>query len=99
MKAFFLITAAVVALAAAPAFAGGAKTMRSSSAAMPATTMEMKPPASQPGGCPHNQPTCGGWVQTEDGRMVRPNRMQQDAREQSVTSDLNRTMGVQEARR
>ena len=63
--------------------------MQSSSAAMPADTLQMKPPASEPGGCAHNQPMCGGWVQTEDGRMVRPNRMAQDAREQAVTSSLN----------
>ena len=88
MKAFLLITTAVVALSG-PVLAAGAKKMQSS-AAMPATTMEMKPPASEPGGCPHNQPMCGGLVQTQDGRFVRPNRMAQDAREQSVTNDLNR---------
>ena len=99
MKTFLLIGAAVVALAAGPAFAGGVKTMQSRSAAMPANTLQVKPPASEPGGCSHSQPMCGGWVQTEDGRMVRPNRRQQDAREQAVTSDLNNTLGVQEARR
>ena len=89
MKTFLLITTALVALGTAPAFAGGTKTMRST-AAMPATTIEMKPPASEPGGCPHNQPMCGGLVQTQDGRFVRPNRMAQDAQEASVTNDLNR---------
>jgi len=94
MKAFLLITTAVVALGTAPAFAGGMKTMQSS--AVPPMTTEMKPPASLPGGCPHNQPMCGGLVQTEDGRIIRPNRMQQDAREAPVTADLNNTYGVQE---
>jgi len=89
MKTFLLAATAVVALAAGPAFAGGVKTMQRSSAAMPADTLQVKPPASEPGGCPSNQPMCGGWVQTEDGRMMRPNRMQQDAREQAVTSSLN----------
>jgi hypothetical protein len=98
MKAFLLITAAVVAFSAAPAFAAGTKMMRSS-AVVPPMTAEMKPPASQPGGCPHNQPMCGGLVQTQDGRLIRPPRMQQDAAEAPVTSDLNRTMGIQEASR
>ena len=72
MKTFLLITTALVALSTAPAFAASTKTMRSSSAMAPATTMEMRPPASEPGGCPHNQPMCGGLVQTQDGRFVRP---------------------------
>lgn len=90
MKAFLLIAATVVTFGAGPAFAEGTKPMRGSTAAMPATTMQMKPPASEPGGCPHNQPMCGGLVQTQDGRLVRPNRMAQDAQEQSVTNELNR---------
>jgi hypothetical protein len=88
MKTFLLITTALVALGVGPVFAGGTKVMRST-ASVPATTMEVKPPASEHGGCPHNQPMCGGLVQTEDGRLVRPNRMQQDAREQAVTNNLN----------
>lgn len=89
MKAFLLIAAAAVTIGAGPALAGGTKTMKSSSAAMPAATAEAKPPALLPGGCAHNQPMCGGWVQSQDGRMVRPNRNQQDAREQAVTNNLN----------
>jgi hypothetical protein len=88
MKAFLLITTALVTLGAGPVFAAGTKAQRSA-APMPATAMEAKPPASEPGGCPHNQPMCGGLVQTQDGKLVRPNRVQQDAREASVTQSLN----------
>jgi hypothetical protein len=87
MKSFLLITTALVTLGAAPVFAAGSKPMRT--AQVPAATMEAKPPASQPGGCPHNQPTCGGLVQTQDGKLVRPSRVQQDAREAPVTQSLN----------
>jgi hypothetical protein len=88
MKAFLLITTALVTLGAGPVFAAGYKTMKSSAQA-PAARMEAKPPASEPGGCPHNQPSCGGLVQTQNG-VVKPPRNAQDAAERPVTANLNR---------
>jgi len=87
MKAFLLITTALMTLGAGPVFSAGYKTQRS--AQVPAYTSEAKPMTFEPGGCPHNQPMCGGLVQTQDGRLVRPNRNAQNTAEQPVTRKLN----------